>query len=336
MRRPFFRRDVMTWYVLVDGKQVPLGRDERFKAPPKESPKEPPKAILTKYHAIMQKQAEPADRQLSFCIDQYTRSLDTCTEGTRSRAAGFLGKFLAHAGDLKVSALKVHHVTEFIKANDWKPNSVRNVIGTINACLNFCEREGWIDKNPLRGKVRLPKVQRRELNLTTDEQLQFEEAATGPFRVFLVALRELGARPGELRSARVEDCDLERGVLKVSNKTRNKTGVEERPIILTTRMVELCRGLIGERKEGWLFRNSFGDQWGKSAIRNRMVKLCGTLGVSRVPYEVRHKFCSDALNLKGVNPSLVALQMGHTDLKMMMKHYLHADADAIRKAFEEG
>ena len=88
MRRPFFRRDVMTWYVLADGKQVPLGKDERFKSPPKESPKEPPKAILAKYHALMQKQAEPADRRLSFCIDQYIRSLDGCTEGARTRGAG--------------------------------------------------------------------------------------------------------------------------------------------------------------------------------------------------------------------------------------------------------
>lgn len=325
----------MTWYVLVDGKQVPLGKDERFKSPPKVSPKEPPKTILERYHAIMQKKAEPADRKLSFCIDQYIQSLGDCTEGTRKRATGFLGKFLASVGDLKVSGLKVHHVTEFIKANTWRTNSVRNVIATINACLNCCEREGWIDKNPLRGKVRLPKVQRRDLNLTTDEQLKFEGTATGPFKTFLTSLRELGARPGELRTALVEDCDLERGVLKVKNKTRNKTGIEVRPIILTTRMVELCRELIGDRKEGWLFRNAFGDPWTKSAIRNRMVKLCVKLGVERVPYEFRHRFCSDSLNLKGVNPSLVALQMGHTDLRMMMKHYLHADVDAIRKAFEE-
>ena len=100
-------------------------------------------------------------------------------------------------------------------------------------------------------------------------------------------------------------------------------------------MIGLCRELIGDRTNGYIFRNHFGGRWKKSAIRNRMIKLCEELGMERVPYEFRHRWASDAINQRGINPALVALQLGHTDLKMLMKTYLHADAEAMRKALDE-
>jgi integrase len=35
-----------------------------------------------------------------------------------------------------------------------------------------------------------------------------------------------------------------------------------------------------------------------------------------------------------MNPALVAIQMGHQDLRMLMKHYLHADSETMRKALD--
>lgn len=335
MRRPWFRRDNWTWFVEAEnGKQIRLGRDPRFDAPPKEPPKEPPPDIQRQYLKVMQREEEPEDRRISFCIHEYMESLDACTETTRRRARNFLDRFLKEVGDPKVSKLRPHHANEFVKGKGWKPNTVRAALQTINACLNHGVREGWIPVNPLRGKIKLPKTQRRELRLSTDDRQKLIDAATGPFKDFLIALGEMGARPGELFAARVENCDLEKGVLKVSNKTRNKTGREFRPIVLTGRMIELCRSQIGDRTEGFLFRNSFGGQWKKSAVRNRMVKMCEQLGIDRVPYEFRHRWASDAINVKGINPAIVALNMGHTDLKMLMQTYLHSDAEAIRKALE--
>ena len=318
-----------------NGKQIRLGKDPRFTAPPKESPKEPPPEIQRKYLKVMQREEEPEDRKFSFCILEYMESLDACTESTRRRAKNFFDQFLKDVGDPKVSKLRPHHCNDFVKGKAWKQNTVRAALQTINACLNYCVREGWILVNPLRGKIKLPKTTRRELRLSTDDRQKLIDAATGPFRDFLIALGDMGARPGELFTARIENCDLEKGVLKVSNKTRNKTGQDFRPIVLTGKMIELCRKQIGERTEGFVFLNARGTRWKKSAVRNRMVKMCKELGIDRVPYEFRHKFASDAINIKGMNPALVALQMGHQDLKMLMQTYLHADTESLRKALED-
>jgi hypothetical protein len=54
MRRPFFRKSTLSWFVELDnGKQVSRGKDDRFKSPPKERPKEPPPAIQKKYLEVM-------------------------------------------------------------------------------------------------------------------------------------------------------------------------------------------------------------------------------------------------------------------------------------------
>jgi integrase len=311
-------------------------------AQPREGPhgasrKNAPEAILKKYHKLAQRVGEPEDRTLAFCIEEYKQSLDGCTEGTRRRAALFLDRFLAEVGDIKVSKLKPHHVTDHLKGKDWKQNTRHDVIGRINACLNYCVREGWIEANPLKGKVTLPRVQRREAILSAEDQELLVKEATAPFKTFLLAIRETGCRPIELRTARIEDCDLKKGVLRVGNKTRHATGQEERPVFLSSRMIELLKAEIGVRTSGVIFRNAHGEPWTNIALEKRMRRLADQLGMGQEVslYGMRHRWTSDAINVRGMNPALVALQLGHTDLKMLLKHYLHADTEAMRKALDE-
>ena len=337
MRRPFFRSDVMTWYVQIGNKQHPLGRDPRFKTPPATKPKEPPPEIQKKYLAIMQRQEEPEDRTLRFCVDEYLRSLDGCVEKTMYRARYFLGLFLAAVGDVKVSKLKKHHLTDAVKGKPWKPNTIHAFYTRVEACLNYCEREDWIPKNPFRGKVQKPTPERREEIMSAEDRQRVIDAAAEPFKSALLYLTGTGCRPIELRFARVEKCDLDKGVIMVRNKTRRKTGVQERPVFLSTAMIDLCRQVIGARKEGWLFRNKFGGQWTQTAFEHRFQKLCAKLAITKGAqlYSFRHGWGSVAINEKGMNPALVAIQMGHTDLRQLMKTYLHADTEAMRRALDK-
>ena len=154
----------------------------------------------------------------------------------------------------------------------------------------------------------------------------------------MLFLAGTGVRPIELRFARVEKCDLEKGVLMVRNKTRKKTGAQERPVFLSTKMTELSRSIIGERTEGWLFLNSKGGQWTQTAFEHRLQRLCADLGITfgATLYSFRHGWGSEAINDRRMNPAMAAIQMGHTDLKQLMKTYLHADSEAMRKALDEG
>jgi integrase len=182
----------------------------------------------------------------------------------------------------------------------------------------------------------MPQIERREEIMSAADRARLIEAAPEPFKSALLFLEGTGVRPIEAREARVEKCDLEKGIIMVPNKTRKKTGAKERPVFLSTAMIELCRGLIGTRTEGWLLRNKFGEQWKKCTLQARMERLCDDMGITKGAclYSSHHEFASTAINEKGMHVALQAIQLGHVDTKMLLRHYLHHDHEAMRKALD--
>jgi integrase len=336
MNAPFFRSGRMTWFVTVNGKQYKIGRDPRYTKPPSEPPKKLPPELEAKYALIIQRGGEAQDRTLAFCIDEYMGSLNDCPPKTQYRARYFLDIFLSSAGDLRVSRLKSHMVDAAHEDKRWKPNTVHAFVTRIDACLNYCVRKGWIPANPIKGQTEKPTPERRKEIMSAEDRQRCLDAAKEPFKSALHFLAGTGTRPIEVRFARIEQCDLDKGVLMVRNKTRKKTGKQERPVFLSTAITHLLRRVIDDRTEGWIFRNSRGGQWSQTAFEHRFQRLCADLGITYGAqlYSFRHGWGSAAINEKGMNPALVAIQMGHTDLKQLMKTYLHADSDAMRKALD--
>jgi integrase len=211
----------------------------------------------------------------------------------------------------------------------------RRVIGENDSDEKFANEP--VLSQALRGKAEKPTPERREEIMSAADRQRCIDAAPEPFKSALLFLAGTGVRPIELRFARLEKCDLTKGVFMVRNKTRKKTGAQERPVFLSTKMIELCRSIIGDRVEGWIFLNSKGGQWTQTAFEHRLQRLCMDLEITHgaTLYSFRHGWGSEAINEKGMNPALVAIQMGHTDLKQLMKTYLHSDHEAMRRALDE-
>ena len=81
MAFPTSRNATLSWYVeLPNLQQIPLGQATR--AARRRHRRPPPPEIQKKHRAIMQRQAEPEDRTLGFCIGEYLKSSDGCVEKT--------------------------------------------------------------------------------------------------------------------------------------------------------------------------------------------------------------------------------------------------------------
>lgn len=123
------------------------------------------------------------------------------------------------------------------------------------------------------------------------------------------------------------------------HKTVKKTG-KPRVIYLGPEMVEMSQRLVAERPDGPLFPSrKFNRPFGKNAIRcrfrNLRKKLPHLKGI--VAYAYRYSYASAALE-NGVGIAQVAELIGHTDTRMVSRHYAHLSQkvehmkDAARKA----
>lgn len=333
MRAPWWRKQTKHWYIKIAGEQVRLSDEPD---PDGGRRKKPPPVVEKRWHELDRAGGRPKDMTAKALFDLF-RPL--CDHEPKQSTRWCLNRFEAFVGPTrKVSTLIPADLTAFFKKNpQWGPSSQRTITNRVLAAINYGVREGLLDRNPISST---PGYRRHGYHTkrlgTVDPELgrQLEAAAIPALRAILVALRETGCRPSELRRAQLEKCDLVAGVLLVPNKTARSTGKDERAIYLSEEAKALVRGLIGDRTAGYVFLTQSGKPWTYTNLVERWQHL-----VTKVPvpkgvtlYTYRRTFISAAINDRNVNPALVAQLVGHVGLDMILKHYLQEDPDALRKA----
>lgn len=162
-----------------------------------------------------------------------------------------------------------------------------------------------------------------------------------------------GARPGELLALRWEDADMDAGVVHI-RRALARVGREmyfapckagsERVVPLTPAVVEALRRhrmrQVGERLkmgEGWVDPALiFTTEVGSALDHNNVADLFrARLKAAKVRavrwYDLRHSFGS-SLIVAGVDVKSVAQLMGHADVALTLRHYIHPDAETHRAA----
>ena len=95
---------------------------------------------------------------------------------------------------------------------------------------NFALEHKLLDR-PAFGKLEKPRVGQRDRLPTPDETAAILSHASPEFRLIFAALRQCGARPGELCRATIADVDrVNRVITLKEHKTAKKTGEKPRCI----------------------------------------------------------------------------------------------------------
>ncbi|MCA9092308.1 MAG: tyrosine-type recombinase/integrase [Planctomycetaceae bacterium] len=320
--QPFFRKYDGWWYVQIrqDGKrrQIKLaqGRENR-------------KLALERYWALMSQEdiALAADHTRLNVASLFDAFLDWSEKHNDRKTyhwyKRFLQDFCKFHRSPEVAALKPYHLTRWIDANGWSQCTTRAAITTVKRAMNWAVEEGYIGGNPFRF-VKRPPMPRRTQTITPEIHQRLIEATDTEFALFLTALKETGARPGEVMSVTAADVDPsgQLWILKVHKTAK----VTQRPrlIYLTPTMVEITRKLIKKHPEGQLFRSDDGKPWNNNSVRLRMSRLRKRLNLPAgiVAYAYRHSFATNGL-VNGVPIATMAELLGHTDTKMISAHYAH-------------
>lgn len=175
--------------------------------------------------------------------------------------------------------------------------------------------------------MKKPPAQRREKIVAAEERTDIHDLYPegDPYRDFLFAMNECGARPGEIMRLTAADVDPKEGVATLSeHKARGKSG-RRRIISLTPKLAELLTRLMKEHPTGPPFLNADGNPWNRQAIncrfRRKKNRKTDPLDKGIVAYSWRHGYVTDALE-KGVPAATVAELVGHEDLRTT-QNYSH-------------
>ena len=111
---------------------------------------------------------------------------------------------------------------------------------------------------PIFGKLERLRVGQRDRLPTSEETAAILWQASPAFRVIYLALRQCGARPGELCRATIADIDrTANAIILREHKTARKTG-KPRRIPIGRKLGELLAQAIGDRQAGPIFLSPAG------------------------------------------------------------------------------
>ena len=202
MRKPWFRRQNLTWCVtLKNGTVKTLGRDEHG-----EGRKNPPPLLIEKWHALERSKPKPKDRPFAELADAYLSSLADCSPKSIKNTKEHLEWFKRHSGRVLASELRADHLRAYLKTKDWAESTKATAVSKVLAALNHGVDSELIESHHVRfpkknPRKRKPRFERRKGSVTAEEQGVLERAAQPYFRAFLIGLRESGCRPSELCGA---------------------------------------------------------------------------------------------------------------------------------------
>jgi integrase len=151
------------------------------------------------------------------------------------------------------------------------------------------------------------------------------------FRLIYFALRQCGARPGELCRATIADIDRAANVIVLrEHKTARKTG-KPRRIPMGRKLGELLTQAIGDRQAGPIFLSPAGKSWSVPNLSRTYSRLRNLAGLPRdlVLYLARHECGTKICRETGIEYARRLL--GHTNISTTQR-YLHLDERELADA----
>ena len=197
--KPWYRPDVGWWVTNIGGKQFRLAKGKQNQAEAKR--------VFHELMAIRPQRPDTHDARVCDLAEAFLEFVHKkkYSADTYRNYNFYLMSFCKYAGYCQAREIIPHDVTKWLiapkedgKPKVWNDTTEYNAKRTVFRLFSWATDECLLTKNPLKGlKREKPETKRR--CLTEAEYCSLLLGARQPFRLFLWALMETGARPSELR-----------------------------------------------------------------------------------------------------------------------------------------
>lgn len=233
----------------------------------------------------------------------------------------------------------------------YKQKTIKRKIASIKAFYSYLEEEELVEQKPFRKiKVKfketviLPRIIPREeieqllnyiyASLSSLSGIQYKHSLrdAAVIEVFFAT----GARVYEISNIRVENINLNSGLIRIMGKGRKERYIQ----ISNTAVLDILRKYYEEnepeiKKSGYFFINNRGKRYTEQSIRLMLKKYTLKAGIQRkiTPHMFRHSFATYLIE-EGVDVSCVQQILGHSSIKTT-QIYIHVaakkQADILRE-----
>ena len=260
---------------------------------------------------------------------------------------------------MKVTDIKKSHIQKVINELIDKPNTANKTYMTLNQIMENAVDDEIINRNPCR-RIVLPKVEKKEKRILSDEEFYLTEVAEFNDRekMFVIMSKYCGLRPEETRALTKDDFFLtqtsgyvriNKTVVYVSNQaifqkfTKNNTSVRDIPLFanilpfvryyLSSIQTNKLFTNLSSKKDEYLSCQSY--KWLIKKIKDKIRMKAMELNIEFkedgfTPYTFRHTFAT-LLYYSGVRLKEAEYYMGHADSKMLTQVYIHLDKTSLRE-----
>ena len=238
-------------------------------------------------------------------------------------------------------------------------SSIKIVSAVLNGCFKQAERNGLIERNPVK-LAELPRQTEKKTRqaMTREQQALFMEYAKESYlyHFFEVMLRT-GMRKGEMQGLKYPDIDRKANVIHVRRTLKYiehhgyiedtpKTRTSTRDIPLTAAVLEHIEaqrnywGFKVVNMNQYIFCNERGEALSRERIQaeiDRTIKRIRAAGhdFPRITSHVfRHTFATKAIEA-GMQPQVLKTILGHSSLAMTMDLYSHVLPDTKAEEMEK-
>jgi integrase/recombinase XerC len=222
--------------------------------------------------------------------------------------------------------------------------TVNRKISTLRSFYNFLKRKAVVSVNPT-AKIRAPKIGKRLPNYLKETEIdnlfteiEFSDDWEGKRNLLIMRLLyECGLRRAELINLKLNDIDLEEGLIKVMGK-----GSKERLLPISKDLssslsyfINLEREVGIEPVEGnYLFLTSKGQQLYPKLVYNTVVKYLSQVTTleQKSPHVLRHSFATHLTNA-GAEIKAIKDLLGHSSLAATQV-YTHNSIEKLKKSYK--
>lgn len=215
-------------------------------------------------------------------------------------------------------------------------SSANRILTILKAALNLAHHDrkvasndAWVRVKPFR-EVDAARIR----YLSDDEAKRLVNACAAEFKPLVQAALLTGCRYGELVALSVADFKADAGTLHIRISKSGKP----RHVILTDEGKRFFTALTaGKTGTTLIFTKEGGVPWGTSHQQRPFKTAVANAKLDALTFhELRHSYAS-RLVMAGAPLAVVAAQLGHSDTRMVEKHYGHMApnyvADTVRAAF---